>query len=142
MYFRLERGAAEGGNSICQAGTGSQSNSFTTTFTFQVGNTPVLLDTWGTSTIVGGIVNYYVITNTNSPGTGSQVSIINVGTDGSTAGFTDDSLYFNATSGTPNILNYSVSVTDGVVSFLANTIATDAVATVTLIKFPVYLVQS
>lgn len=143
VYFRLERGAAEGGNSICCSNSEEQNNSTTTILTFQVGNTPVLLDTWGTSGITGGIKQYLVIAVTNSgTGTGSQVSELVVGTDGTSSNFTDDAMYFSPGSSSPNVLQYETSCTNGVVSLLANTIETGAVATVTLVEFPVYLVQN
>lgn len=142
MYFRLERGAAQGGNTICSSDSEEQSTSTTIILTFQIGNTPVLMDSWGTSTIDGGIGSYFVFANTNAPDTGSQVSNIVVGTDGNSANYTDDAMYFSPGSSSPNILDYTVSCDAGIVSLSANTIATGAVATVTLVKFPVYLVQS
>jgi hypothetical protein len=143
MFFKIDRGAAFQGNTITNSNSESSNNSGNVILTFQIGNTPVLVDTWGTSTVTGGVCQYFVIATTNSgTGTGSQVSQLVVGTDGVSGNFTDDAMYFSPGSMAPNVLNYQVSVTSGVVSVLANTIETGAVATVTLIKFPLYLVQS
>lgn len=139
MFFRLERGASEGGNTICSASSSAVSQNTVQTFTFQVGNTPVLLDTWDATNNIG-MGQYYVFATLNSPNNGSQISLLYIGTDGTGVNYMDDALYFSPNVA-DNVLDYTTTISNGIISFLANTIISGAVATVTIFKFPVYSVS-